>query len=1320
MSTKSVGFSSLSLTQIAGILGVVLLFVVPTGAMVVNQFDTVGPDDAIQIAPADGPNGAYAQMDADNELTINVTEHGVNPNAVTTIEEVFTITNVGNDSRTIRLSQTNRDTVTFYSAATGAPVDPDTNVTLVPGEELLMSLRIDTRSPSIQPETTLVTKLIFHIETVEPVSAPRADVPDSIDFETVPVGSNAVTDITVRNTGDETLEIESVAIEGPDADAFERASGGALPAIAPQESATIPIRFEPTDEDEYEATATLTTNDPEAETVEVALAGAGTVQDLTVIGPTRLNFGDVRVGDTEQAAVTLENTGSAPVTVTGIDPSGGDTTAFSADQTDLPVTLAPGQRHVVVVTFAPETAGSTTATLEIDSTVDEPGIPVELVGRGLAPDIVVSADSVGFSQIGRGLSENRTLTVENRGTAPLTISDVDVVGSGDEMFAVDPPVTTPLTLDVGASVEVPIRFTPTEDGAFEPDLHIRSNDPDDPVSTVDLAGTGLPPLLDVSTDHLDFGEVTVGSEKTLNISVSNPGDPAVPVQVSETRLVSGSADAFEIIGGEAPFSVAPGETEQITIRYAPQSAGIKTAQLRILSDAEEEQIDVWMSNTGWRIRVQQVSEGSKGVESDDEPWDDPVSIPGSARSEMDANEVPRGVGLTVDVSVPSTRDQPSTIETVTVAPEGSVGGTKSFDMNFIHHPTEPPVVGSVNYTPPEGQAVTEFFGLEHSIPNEELSLTQFTYSVKKSALPDDVDPEELVIRRYAGGTWNELEPELIDETETAYVFFVDPPGFSQFVLTAPASEDEEQSTDEPTGESDDDSDGDTDGTEREADDEGTGEDRPETVVEKGDTTIRFPGENNPENLGDLISVEGLTVPTPTTGGSDGPAASIMQGQDIGDNAERIDFGGDISLTISGSSASREQLDLKGADALATVQEPIMLVGTHSLFGSKESIDDSLRMIHRVEITVPPEYENRSAIVQLRVPKEQFGSTTPENATIARNSGGWQLLETDVAEETDEYVVLSAYTPGFSEFAVFADNSVTYEWDVETYDDPLTGRQIDPVFDDVGEFNVTLTVTDAFGLTDVADYRILVNDVPSVSLQRPPVIPPNETVTLVADVVDENGNVTVVWEFADGTTETGRVVERSFPAGEQTVSVVARDEYGASDDFTETFTVGGNPLVQELQQLSAGNLAAVFAALLLVALALVIRGRPWTLWPVFARKRDHPPEIEAVEDLRFDVAAGRVVIPKLSVTDAGDDLDEITVTIFGPSDRPVGSESGVIGGESTYEGTNVFVTITEPNHPRPDSQYAVEIRVTDEAGDESVHRAELPIDPFRYPLAPLAR
>ena len=189
----------------------------------------------------------------------------------------------------------------------------------------------------------------------------------------------------------------------------------------------------------------------------------------------------------------------------------------------------------------------------------------------------------------------------------------------------------------------------------------------------------------------------------------------------------------------------------------------------------------------------------------------------------------------------------------------------------------------------------------------------------------------------------------------------------------------------------------------------------------------------------------------------------------------------------------------------------------------QSVDDRLRMIRHVDISVPEGMENTSATVSLSVAEERFGDTAPEDAVIAHHTGdGWQLLETRVESRGDGEVTLAAVTPGFSRFAVFATNRVEYRWQVEGEREVRTGQRIVPRFRELGRYQVNLTVEDAFGLTDDTVYEVLVDDVPRADVETVETHGRNRTATLRARVTNQVGDATVVWRFPDGSV---RRVER---------------------------------------------------------------------------------------------------------------------------------------------------------------------------------------------------
>ena len=66
-----------------------------------------------------------------------------------------------------------------------------------------------------------------------------------------------------------------------------------------------------------------------------------------------------------------------------------------------------------------------------------------------------------------------------------------------------------------------------------------------------------------------------------------------------TSLTGGQAGEFAITQGGAPFTVAPGATHNLDVRFTPAPVGLKTTTLRLTSDdADENHVDVALSGTG--------------------------------------------------------------------------------------------------------------------------------------------------------------------------------------------------------------------------------------------------------------------------------------------------------------------------------------------------------------------------------------------------------------------------------------------------------------------------------------------------------------------------------------------------------------------------------------------------------------------------------------------------------------------------------------------------------------------------------------------------
>ena len=234
---------------------------------------------------------------------------------------------------------------------------------------------------------------------------PQPDIvvdPQSIDFGTLFTGDTKVDSFSIKNTGDAVLNVSSVALTGTNADEFSLDSEGPF-EIAVDDSQIVRVTFAPTSAGSKEATAVVTSNDPDEETVNVALSGMAEDPEPTiVVEPESVDFGSVVIGNSKTENVTVSNTGDAILHVTSttigmgeelasVNANGNGADEFTIVEGGAPFEVEPGDDHIIKVQFSPAVEGERNATLSISS--DDPEnevVEVPLTGIGIFEPPVVT------------------------------------------------------------------------------------------------------------------------------------------------------------------------------------------------------------------------------------------------------------------------------------------------------------------------------------------------------------------------------------------------------------------------------------------------------------------------------------------------------------------------------------------------------------------------------------------------------------------------------------------------------------------------------------------------------------------------------------------------------------------------------------------------------------------------------------------------------------------------------------------------------------------------------------------------------------------
>jgi hypothetical protein len=195
--------------------------------------------------------------------------------------------------------------------------------------------------------------------------------------------------------------------------------------------------------------------------------------------------------------------------------------------------------------------------------------------------------SFGSVQLGQSSTLSETLT--NTGGSTVTISQESITGAGFSSSG----LTLPVTLSPNQSVSFNVTFSPVAASSSSGTLTITSDASNSPFD-IPLSGTGVGPgSLSANPASVSFGNVTVGTNSTIAVSVTNTGGEAVTLS---SASVTGSGFTFN--GPSLPVTLNPGGSAAFNAIFAPTAPGAASGTLTINSNAGSGTLAIPLSGTG--------------------------------------------------------------------------------------------------------------------------------------------------------------------------------------------------------------------------------------------------------------------------------------------------------------------------------------------------------------------------------------------------------------------------------------------------------------------------------------------------------------------------------------------------------------------------------------------------------------------------------------------------------------------------------------------------------------------------------------------------
>ncbi len=318
--------------------------------------------------------------------------------------------------------------------------------------------------------------------------------------------------------------------------------------------------------------------------------------------PNSVLFTDVNIGNTETQRVTISNEGENVLRLRSIElyeEAGGEfdgAQEFQKGEDGWPdgeIELASGETHELEIKYSPENETADEGYIAIDS--NDPSIggifELELKSSRLAPEISPSPGQLSWDRLDPSTEdddwngEDKFLTIQNVGSAPLRISNIYV--SGSDEFTISMPSETdparendtdewPEALAPEESFDIRVNFLPEDSLPESAELVFESNDPESREMVVPLNGNSGAACLRVSPgEEVAFGQGSLGQTSQKTVTLENCSRNA-ELEIQGISITDDGGGAFAIQDGSLPGNLPAdvttldaGERSNFVVTFIP-------------------------------------------------------------------------------------------------------------------------------------------------------------------------------------------------------------------------------------------------------------------------------------------------------------------------------------------------------------------------------------------------------------------------------------------------------------------------------------------------------------------------------------------------------------------------------------------------------------------------------------------------------------------------------------------------------------------------------------------------------------------------------
>jgi hypothetical protein len=255
-----------------------------------------------------------------------------------------------------------------------------------------------------------------------------------------------------------------------------------------------------------------------------------TVLSVISLSPAVLDFGNVPIGQDSDLMLTIQNTGTAPLTVNSITVPTGFRQLFS-----LPLTIAVNSSFSDTIRFHPTEVQPYSDSIGISCNVPRNPIYLQVSGLGFQPGINVSPTSLAFGSVLTGQDSILLLSIQNTGTAPLIVNEITLP------IAFRQSLDLPQTIVAGSYIIDSVRFHPIIAALHGGMMMIMSNAPTSP-TYIPITGSGISPS---SSDNI---ESEIPKDFFLAQNCPNPFNPTTSISFDLPKPGLTTLNVYNLLG----------------------------------------------------------------------------------------------------------------------------------------------------------------------------------------------------------------------------------------------------------------------------------------------------------------------------------------------------------------------------------------------------------------------------------------------------------------------------------------------------------------------------------------------------------------------------------------------------------------------------------------------------------------------------------------------------------------------------------------------------------------------------------------------------